>query len=72
MKPPACAVCDREQRDHPELDFDLVRFRDFKPLDRPGHPKGLLWFCADHIEAAREWQHSDSAVVRKELRARES
>ncbi len=52
MRPPICAVC--YSRFSP-ADGGSVRFADYKPLPHgmTGHPKGLEWFCGDHIEAAR-------------------
>jgi len=57
MRPPICAICDRDQRDHPELEFELVTFREVEHLDHPGHPEGLEWFCQDHLEAAKKRDH---------------
>ncbi len=60
MRPPVCAICDRDIRDirdirdESELEFDLVQCADFEPIEGPGHPNGLEWFCADHIEPARK------------------
>jgi hypothetical protein len=53
MEPPICALCGRDQRDEPELAFDLVSFREHETLDFPGHPDGVLWFCQEHVEDAR-------------------
>ncbi|MEL6445617.1 MAG: hypothetical protein AAF089_14675 [Bacteroidota bacterium] len=32
-----------------------MRFSDYEPLPprMVGHPKGLHWFCSDHVEAAK-------------------
>ena len=54
MRPPICAICDRDTREYPDLKFDLVRFADYESMDHPGHPSGLEWFCSDHIEQAQE------------------
>jgi len=54
MRPPICAICNRDQRDYPDLDFDLITFREVQQLDRPGHPEGMEWFCQDHSKAAKE------------------
>ena len=54
MRPPICAICDRDIRDYPDLKFDLVRFADFEAIEGPGHPDGLEWFCSDHIKQAQE------------------
>lgn len=71
MEPPICALCHRDQRDVTELEFALVRFSDYEPLDRPGHPKGLLWFCADHVEAARALSGLSGAAALRRLREEE-
>ncbi len=57
MRPPICAICDRDQRDHPDLEFDLVTFREVEKLDHPGHPDGMEWFCQDHAEEAKKRVH---------------
>ena len=58
MRPPICAYCGLDFRDedlHSETSGGLVRFADYAPLLEGimGHPKGLAWFCAKHITAAR-------------------
>lgn len=68
MQPPICSLCDRDQRDHPGLDFDLVRFADYEPIEGPGHPEGLLWFCEDHLAAARELSGDPSDVALRRMR----
>lgn len=68
MQPPICSFCDRDQRDNADLEFELVRFENYEPLDHPGHPKGLLWFCQDHIDAARKLEHLSSSEALREMR----
>lgn len=68
MRPPICALCDRDQRDDWDLNFSLVRFRDFETLDRPGHPKGVEWFCDDHVELARKYEDLPFAEAMKQIR----
>lgn len=68
MRPPICDFCDCEERDHPGLEFGLVYFRNHEPLDQPGHPKGLLWFCPEHFAAAQELSHLDSGEALRRMR----
>lgn len=71
MEPPICALCHRDQRDHENLEFDLVRFRNYESIDHPGHPEGLLWFCQDHIHAARRLAGRSSGEALRLMRADE-
>jgi len=71
MRPPICDFCDRDCREHPELEFGLVSFRDREQLEQPGHPEGLLWFCQDHLERARELSHLDSHEALTRMREEE-
>lgn len=57
MRPPICAVCNVR---FSARDGGTVRFANYEPLgkddqgrSRVGHPKGLEWFCAEHIAAAK-------------------
>ena len=68
MEPPICAICDRDGRDHPDLEFDLVKFADYEPIDCPGHPDGLRWFCSNHLEKARNLENLTSQNAIKEIR----
>ena len=60
MIPPICAVCFRDARSdraafpRPLLEH-LVYFSDYEPVPggMPGQPQGALWFCVDHLEAAK-------------------
>ncbi|MEM9018072.1 MAG: hypothetical protein AAGC68_13740 [Verrucomicrobiota bacterium] len=73
MQPPICEVCFRDQRDSPGLEFDLVPFADYEPIDRSGHPDGLLWFCEEHFEATRKWSSlSSREALRKPRNAKET
>jgi len=62
MRPPICAVCDRDFREDLE-DSDLsggtVSFSDYisLPDGMVGHPNGLEWFCSEHIQKARTLSH---------------
>ena len=68
MEPPICSLCHKDQRDHPDLEFGLVRFADYEPIDRPGHPKGLLWFCEDYLDAAKSLEYLPSSEALERLR----
>lgn len=67
MMPPNCAVCGRTLRSDPDLKFGQVRFANFEPIKGPGHPKGLIWFCVDHLDAAKELKHLPSSEAIREL-----
>ncbi|MFK7803517.1 MAG: hypothetical protein AB8G95_17915 [Anaerolineae bacterium] len=56
MRPPICALCN--DRFDPK-DGGTVRFANFEPLPEGmvGHPKGLEWFCGQHIESAKGRSH---------------
>lgn len=72
MRPPICDYCDRDERDQPGLEFGLVSFRNYRPIDRPGHPEGLLWFCQDHLGRAREFAHLDSHEALRRMRSEDA
>lgn len=72
MEPPICAVCHRDQRDEPTREFDLVKFADYEPIDRPGHPDGLLWFCEDHLGQAKTLSHLSSGEAIRQFRNTDS
>lgn len=69
MQPPICSFCHRDQRDCEGLEFGLVKFADYEPLDRPGHPKGMLWFCNEHLEEAKKLEQLESSNALKQLRS---
>ncbi|QWP77803.1 hypothetical protein J5226_05155 [Lysobacter sp. K5869] len=73
MKPPLCHLCGRDMRGEraPE-GADLVAFADYRPLPTgvAGHPHGCEWFCAEHLEAARELKSLDYAEAMARLRER--
>lgn len=52
MKPAVCAICGKSGA---HIDGDWVEFSDYEPLAQGeiGHPKGLEWFCRDHLDAAK-------------------
>lgn len=68
MKPPICSLCHRDQRDEPGLEFGLVYFADYESIDHPGHPKGLHWFCSDHLDAAKSLEYVSSSEALERLR----
>jgi hypothetical protein len=72
MEPPICSLCDRDQRDFPDLEFELVKFADYESIDHPGHPDGLLWFCADHLEGVKRLTDLDSGEALRRLRSEAS
>ncbi|NRF65565.1 hypothetical protein HLB44_01075 [Aquincola sp. S2] len=58
MKPPVCHFCNRSLdsvKSRRAKAGDLVQFADYVPLPPGmcGHPHGLEWFCAEHVDAAR-------------------
>lgn len=62
MRPPICAVCNKDFRkdfDNSELSGGTVRFSDYinLPNGKVGHPNGLEWFCSEHIKKARNLTH---------------
>ena len=68
MRPPICAVCDRDFRDDLEdndLAGDVVTFIDYEDLPEGmvGHPKGVEWFCSKHIKKAKILSHLSSKVA---------
>lgn len=66
MRPPICAVCDKDFRDESD-GGDTVSFllteedkEDNKKLDEEGmagHPAGMEWFCDEHLPVAKKYQH---------------
>ena len=73
MRPPICAVCDRDFRDDLEesdLAGDLVTFIDYEALPEGmvGHPKGVEWFCSKHIRKAKILSHLSSKVAIYQIR----
>ena len=68
MKPPICSLCNRDFRSehfHYKSGGDLVQFADYEPLAQgiAGHPRGLAWFCRDHLEQARAYAFMPCAVA---------
>jgi hypothetical protein len=77
MRPPICAFCHLDFR-HSDTEGGLVHFaltveeREFnKRFDEKGytgHPKGLDWFCGEHIEKARSLAHLTLGAALAEMR----
>jgi len=66
MKPPICAICDRDFRtaisEGGLVQFTLTpseteKYINMKDSKISGHPAGLEWFCKDHIEAAKKYKN---------------
>ena len=57
MKPPICEFCGKDFRDDMK-NGGMVRFANYEPLPQGmvGHPKGLAWFCGEHLETAESLQ----------------
>jgi len=69
MRPPMCDLC--KGKFSPSHDGGgTVRFANYEPLPKGmvGHPKGLVWFCAEHIEAAKALNHLDHKEAMQQLR----
>jgi hypothetical protein len=72
MKAEYCWLCGRDCRSewfYTQAGGAWVRFRDYRQLADGvvGHPQGLEWFCRDHVAAARNLAHLDSASALIEL-----
>lgn len=67
MMPPHCAVC---RKRFPAQEGGLVRFANFEPLPegRVGHPKGLVWFCAEHIDQAKTLTALESSDAIRQMK----
>lgn len=66
MKPPMCSYCgarfDPFKTEGTTLQFaisaeDEAANQHWEESRRPGHPKGLHWLCAAHVEVARGFVH---------------
>ena len=60
MKPPICSLCHRDfssEYFHYTSGGDVVQFADFQRLKEgaAGHPRGLEWFCREHLEQAQAY-----------------
>lgn len=68
MKPPICALC--RKRFSPSSGGSTVSFKDYTSLPDGivGHPKGLAWFCSDHIDLAEVHSHLSMAEALQIMR----
>jgi hypothetical protein len=69
MRPPTCRICGRQF--DPDGGGALLTFRradDHResPAGQTDHPPHQEWFCADHVDAAREYTY----LTREEALAR--
>jgi hypothetical protein len=72
MKPPICRLCERsiDSIASPERKGgDLVKFADYPPLPdgMAGHPRGLEWFCVEHLHAAQALSSRSTGEAMAEL-----
>ena len=75
MKPPICFLCNNNfgsELYHIGSGGSLVQFADYKPLGMGmvGHPRGLEWFCSEHLPAAQELVALPSDEALKEMERR--
>jgi hypothetical protein len=75
MKPPICRLCNgtldaRESRAGHTGDW--VAFADYEALPERmvGHPRGLEWFCSEHVAAARALSSRSTQEALIELQRR--
>jgi hypothetical protein len=54
MKPAVCIICGKSSS---QIEGDWVEFSDYVPLSKNeiGHPKGLEWFCCNHLSAVKSF-----------------
>jgi hypothetical protein len=59
MKPAICIICGKSSS---LIEGDWVEFSDYVPLlkDEIGHPKGLEWFCCNHLSDAKSFANHPS------------
>ena len=81
MKPPICAICNKDFRANIKSG-GIVRFNiseedktindaNNKKIGFIAHPIGLAWFCGEHLEIAKKYSHLELkeayTIIRKEL-----
>jgi hypothetical protein len=75
MMPPECSVCGRDSSSGRE--FETVSFAAAPGLDEElqaielaggGHPSNILWFCEEHLTAARRLRHLTAQAALEFLR----
>ena len=66
MKPAICAICGNRS---PLIEGDWVEFSDYSPesSNQITHPKGLEWFCKEHLEAAKSVSNLTASEGIKEI-----
>ena len=76
MKPPICSYCrarfDPFKTEGTTLQFAITTEDDaankrWEESGRPGHPNGLHWLCAAHVEAARGLTHLRWPAAKAEM-----
>ena len=68
MRPAICGVCQTTAVHSPKGEW--VSFSDYKSLDNEeiGHPVGLEWICANHVEDAKLLTNKSASDALSELR----
>jgi hypothetical protein len=76
MRPPICAICDRDFRDSLSeggyvqfklTDDDIAKNKKLQESKMAGHPAGLEWFCKHHYVTANMYRHLTYAEVMKTI-----
>ncbi|MCF6366153.1 MAG: hypothetical protein L3J35_08125 [Bacteroidales bacterium] len=63
MKPPVCAICDKDFFGtggliyFKETEEDKTFNERFKQKGFVGHPKNAFWFCEKHYKTAKKYSH---------------
>ncbi|MBN2890738.1 MAG: hypothetical protein JXL97_02635 [Bacteroidales bacterium] len=63
MRPPICAICDKDFYDEGGMvqfaltEKDKENLKRFEEPGFVGHPPGLEWFCEEHIKEAKSLSH---------------
>jgi len=75
MRPPICAICHKrfETSEGGLVSFTLTaeeveQNKVFKKQGYSGHPKGLDWFCGNHIEQAKTLNHLTLGEALKKMK----
>ena len=71
MKPAICKICAKPSIDEiPPNQGDWIQFADYEPPSASsiGHPRGLEYFCDEHLSAAKRLESMASADALAELR----
>ncbi|MEM7372923.1 MAG: hypothetical protein AAF587_30155 [Bacteroidota bacterium] len=79
MRPPICAICEKDFRDTPGQggmvsfklsESDRENNRQFEKRGFVGHPAGQEWFCATHYPVAQTYRHLTYAEAMPLIRQR--